>query len=214
VERLKPQGIVFDLDGVLVSTDELHYRGWKALADREGIPFDRTINHRLRGVSRMESLDIILEATKKAYTVAEKAEMATFKNSVYVRSLEAITPKDLPPGVPEVLAALKTRGLPIAIGSSSKNARLILGRLGLAETFDAVVDGNEITKSKPDPEVFLKAALRIGVAPALCLVVEDAVAGIRAAVTAGMIPVAIGDATHCPEARYRLTTILDIIDLI
>ncbi|MDP3130935.1 MAG: beta-phosphoglucomutase [Bacillota bacterium] len=211
---MKPQGIVFDLDGVLVSTDELHYRGWKALADREGIPFDRTINHRLRGVSRMESLDIILEATKKAYTVADKAEMATFKNSVYVRSLQAITPKDLLPGVPEVLAVLKTRGLPIAIGSSSKNARLILGRLGLAETFDAVVDGNEITKSKPDPEVFLKAALRIGVAPALCLVVEDAVAGISAAVAAGMIPVAIGDAIKSPEALYRLTTILDIIDLI
>lgn len=211
---MKPEGVVFDLDGVLVSTDELHYRGWKALADREGIPFDRTVNHRLRGVSRMESLQIILEASTKVYADAAKVEMAAFKNDVYVRSLEAITPKDLLPGVPAVLAALKARRLPVAIGSSSKNARLILRRLGLQDAFDAIVDGNDISRSKPDPEVFLKAALRLGIAPARCLVVEDAVAGIRAAAAAGMIPVGIGDAVNSPEARYRLASILELIDLL
>jgi beta-phosphoglucomutase len=214
MERMKHPGVVFDLDGVIVSTDELHYRAWKLLADRERIAFDRVVNNRLRGVSRMESLAIILEKAARNYGEDELREMAAFKNEAYVRSLADLSPKDILPGVLDVLAALHARGIRTAIGSSSKNARLILARLGLADAFDAVVDGNEIAKSKPDPEVFLKAAAAINVTPERCFVVEDAVSGIAAAAAAGMIPVAIGDATKSALARHRLHAIGDLIDLL
>ncbi|MFH0992923.1 MAG: beta-phosphoglucomutase [bacterium] len=213
MESLKPTGVIFDLDGVIVSTDELHYQAWKQLADREGIPFDRVVNHRLRGVSRMESLAILLEAAQCQYDNAEKIAMADFKNTLYVASLTGITPIDILPGVLDVLAELKTRRIRTAIGSSSKNARVILTRLGLANAFDAIVDGNDISRSKPDPEVFLKAADRIGIPPSACYVVEDAVSGIAAAAAAGMIPIAIGDAIRSPEARFRLRNIKELTTL-
>lgn len=179
------QGIIFDLDGVICSTDEYHYQAWKELADREGIPFDRSVNNRLRGVSRMESLEILLERAKRSYSQEEKEKMAAAKNTRYQELLREMTPADLSPEVFETLETLRKQGLKLAIGSSSKNTPLILDRLGLGGYFDAVSDGNNITRSKPDPEVFLKAAEYLGLSPETCLVVEDAVSGVEAAHRAG-----------------------------
>lgn len=194
------KAVIFDLDGVIVSTDRLHYKAWKAMADRAGIYFDETINNRLRGVSRMESLEIILERATSPYTAAEKAEMAEEKNALYRTSLAELTPDDLLPGVVDTLAALRDRGVKLAIGSSSRNTPLILKQIGLADYFDAVADGNGITHSKPDPEVFLLAASLLGIPPADCAVVEDAFAGIDAAKAAGMKAIGVGDAAGYAES--------------
>lgn len=192
------RGVIFDLDGVLVTTDDLHYRAWKEMADREGIYFDRTINERLRGVSRMESLAIILERATRDYSGAEREALATFKNDRYRELLKTLSPKDLLPGALEAVEALRARGVRTAIGSSSKNTPLILDRLGIRDRFDAVADGNDISKSKPDPEVFLLAAERMGLPAKACLVVEDAVAGIEAARRAGMAILGIGTPESLP----------------
>jgi beta-phosphoglucomutase len=163
------QAIIFDLDGVIVSTDEFHYQAWQRLADEQGIPFSRAVNHRQRGVSRMESLDILLEAAQRAYSGEEKHALATMKNGYYVDFLGRIGPADLLPGVADFLAACRQGGLRLAIGSSSRNTPLILERIGLAGAFDAVADGNAITRSKPDPEVFLLAARLLGLTPKGCV---------------------------------------------
>ena len=152
------KAFIFDLDGVIVSTDSLHYRAWKSLADSEGIYFDEKINHRLRGVSRMESLEIILERATRSYTQEEKVVMAERKNGIYRELLQVLTPEDRLEGVTETLAALREKGYKLAIGSSSKNTPIILGKIGYSGYFDAISDGNNIKNSKPDPEVFLKAA--------------------------------------------------------
>lgn len=204
------KAVIFDLDGVLVSTDELHFQGWKALAEREGIYFDREINNRLRGVSRMESLEIVLERAKRIYSEVEKAEMAAYKNGIYVRLLDSLTPADRLEGVSACLAALREAGMKLAVGSSSKNTPKILERTGLAAEFDAVADGNDISRSKPDPEVFLKAAEKLGVEPKFCAVVEDAEAGIQAAKAAGMLAVAVGDAKKSPLADLCLESLADL----
>ena len=181
------KGVIFDLDGVLCSTDECHYLAWKELADSLGIPFDETINRRLRGVSRMESLDIILQAAGRAFSSREKQALAARKNERYRRLLMKLTPADLPGGVRATLDELRRRGLRLAVGSSSKNTPLILQRLGLEDWFDAVADGNDITRSKPDPEVFLLAAERLRLPPGECMVVEDADAGIEAALAGDIL---------------------------
>ncbi len=200
------KAIIFDLDGVIVTTDEYHYQAWKALADSLGVPFDRAKNNRLRGVSRMASLEIVLEESSVCYSAEEKAALAARKNEIYVSLLENVHPSDALPGVVETLQALKERGVKIAIGSSSKNTKNILGRLELLETFDAIADGTDITRSKPDPEVFLCAARKLGMAPADCAVVEDASAGIQAAKAAGMLAVAFGgDACTDPAADVVIT---------
>ena len=189
------QGVIFDLDGVIVSTDELHYQGWKHMADTEGIYFDREINERLRGVSRMESLEIIMEKATKEYTEEQKEALATLKNDFYKELLATkLSPKDILPGVKEVLAGLKEKGVKIAIGSSSKNTPTILKQIGMDKTFDAVSDGNNIKNSKPDPEVFLIAAEWLGLKPEVCLVVEDAEAGVTAALAGNMKVLAVGSA--------------------
>lgn len=208
------KGVIFDLDGVIVSTDELHYNAWKYMADIEGIYFDKTINHRLRGVSRMASLEIILERSKKVYTKSEKIRLATIKNDYYVESLKTITPNDLLPGVLELLTILKDKNIKTAIGSSSKNAKLILKQIGLEQSFGAVADGNDISKSKPDPEVFLIAAEKLHLKPNECMVIEDAVAGIIAANRANMTSVAINDATKSNDANFKINNLLDIAKLI
>lgn len=196
------RAVIFDLDGVVVSTDEYHYLGWKRLADEEGIYFDHEINHRLRGVSRMESLAILLERAEVDYADEQKQEMAERKNGYYRESLQNLTPDDILPGVMEVLDLLKANGIKVAIGSSSRNSPTILERVGLGTYFDATADGNDISNSKPDPEVFLVAAERLGIAPADCLVVEDANAGVDAAVAAGMACVAVGDAAGHSKALH------------
>ena len=205
------KAVIFDLDGVIVSTDECHYMAWKKMADEEGIYFDKEVNNRLRGVSRMESLEIILERAEKQYTDSEKQEMATRKNGYYVEFIKSLTPDAILPGVMEGLELLKEKGIKIAIGSSSKNAPIILKQIGLDNYFDAVSDGNNITNSKPDPEVFLKAAEFLGMENADCAIVEDADAGIVAGRRAGMVTFAVGGASG---GDYKIDTLSDIIDKI
>ena len=197
------KGVIFDLDGVIVSTDEFHFQGWKRLADKEGIEFTKEDNMRLRGVSRMQSLDFLLEKATKQYTDKEKQEMAARKNSYYQELLQDITPDDILPGAMEIMEELKKRGIKIAIGSSSKNTPKILQRIGLDGYFDAVSDGNDIKKSKPDPEVFLIAAERLSLAPNECLVVEDAKAGIEAALAGNMKAMGVGAARDDERAHLR-----------
>ena len=211
---MKYKGIIFDLDGVICSTDEYHYLAWKALADRLQISFDRERNNLLRGVSRMESLEIILEKSERRFSDQEKKELAAEKNDLYRKLLGKMTPEDLPAGVKSTLEALHGRGLKLAIGSSSKNTPYILERIGLDSWFDAVADGNCITRSKPDPEVFLKAAGMIGLSPENCLVVEDAHAGVEAAEAGRFDCAAIGDARENPKAKWHLKEIPDLLEFI
>ena len=195
--------VIFDLDGVIVSTDEFHFLAWKTLADHHKIPFDREDNERLRGVSRMESLEIIQEKSPTRFSPSEKEKMAEVKNAYYRESLKRLTPADILPGVLEALAELSTRGIKVAIGSSSRNAATILAAIGLSDAFDSVVDGTHISRSKPDPEVFTLAASRLGVASANCLVVEDAEAGVDAGLAAGMRVLAVGPARIHPRAGLK-----------
>ena len=210
--KMDYKGIIFDLDGVICYTDQYHYKAWKMLADKLGIPFDEQINNRLRGVSRMESLEIILEKSEKAYTEEEKVEMAEEKNANYRELLAQMSPKDLSSEVKETLDLLHGTKL-LAIGSSSKNTAFILERIGLAGYFDAVADGNDITRSKPDPEVFLIAARRLNLKPQECLVVEDAKAGVDAAVAGGFDCAAVGDAAGYGAATYSLKSVCDLKEL-
>lgn len=204
------RAVIFDLDGVIVSTDEFHYQGWQRLADEEGIYFDRKTNERLRGVSRLESLEIILEKADRNYSREEKAEMAERKNNYYRDLLHTLTPDDVFPGVMEMLKELKEKGIKIAIGSSSKNTPSILQKIGMESSFDAVSDGNQIKRSKPDPEVFLLAASKLQIPPGQCLVVEDADAGVEAAINAGMKCLAVGSACANPKAHLRANNLNEI----
>lgn len=196
------KAVIFDLDGVIVSTDKLHFKGWKAIAGHEGIPFTKADNDRLRGVSRMESLDILLEKAGRVYGHEEKQQLAAEKNNIYTTLLDELTPSDILPGVTAALQWVKARHILTAIGSSSRNTPKILERIGLTGAFDAVADGNQITNSKPDPEVFLLAARLLDVSPGQCLVVEDAHAGVEAAKAAGMKVLAVGAAGDSSIADY------------
>ncbi|WP_302416752.1 beta-phosphoglucomutase [Blautia marasmi] len=208
---MKYKGIIFDLDGVICHTDKYHYQAWKKLADKLGIYFDQEINNRLRGVSRMESFDIILEKYHGQMSQEDKVRYAAEKNDLYRELLKNMTTDDLDPQVKETLDTLRSRGLLLAIGSSSKNAGFILERLGLDGYFDAVSDGNNISRSKPDPEVFLKAAEYLDLQPQDCLVVEDAQSGLEAAIAGNMDCAAIGDAVKCNKANYNLETFPDLL---
>jgi len=208
------EAVIFDLDGVIVSTDHYHYLAWKRMADEEGIPFDHHVNHRLRGVSRMESLEIILEQSSRSYSESEKVQLAQRKNNYYVESLKTLNAADILPHVNEVLHHLRQRQIRLAIGSSSRNTPLILRQIGLSDFFDAIADGNEITRSKPDPEVFLLAAHKLQVNASRCLVVEDAEAGILAAKRAGMLALAVGDARKTASADYRVDDLRLLMEIV
>lgn len=211
----KFKAIIFDLDGVLVSTDQYHYKAWNKMAGDLNINFDQELNNHLRGISRMDSLNIILNAANLKLSESEKVLLAEEKNNYYVEYLQLLNESDIDPIVIEVLNQLKEKQIKLAIGSSSKNAKLILERVKLISYFDAISDGNNIENSKPNPEVFLKAAEYIMEDPKNCLIVEDAVSGIEAGHKAGMKTVAIGHATTSPKADYRITsfdTILEIIE--
>lgn len=209
------RAVIFDLDGVICFTDKYHYQAWKALADRLGIFFDETINDRLRGVSRMASLDIILERSEKIYTQEEKAAFTEEKNNTYRELLRQLTPADLSSEVRRTLEKLRERGYLLGVGSSSKNTKFILRQLGLGNFFDTVADGTDITHSKPDPEVFLVAAKKLGVPPADCAVVEDAKAGIEAAKAGGMTALALfGDARGCGLEDYDLASFSDLLNIL
>ena len=206
---------IFDLDGVLVFTDQFHYQAWKKMADEMGIYFDEEINNRLRGVSRMDSLEIILERYEgEPLSEQKKQELAAQKNETYRSLLQTMTPADVTDEVRETLAEIRRRGYGIALGSSSKNAKFILERVGLTDAFDRISDGNNITKSKPDPEVFVKAAEYLGERPEDCMVVEDAEAGIDAGIAGGMKTAAIGDAVNCGKADYTLQTFSDLLKIL
>ena len=211
---MKYNGIIFDLDGVICSTDEQHYLAWKASADKLGIPFDRERNNLLRGVSRMACVDIILEKSSRIYTEEEKLQIATEKNELYRRLLGDLSEKDLSDDVRDTLNTFRAAGLKLAIGSSSKNTPFILERIGLGDFFDAVSDGNNISHSKPDPEVFLKAAEMLGLDPADCLVVEDAHSGVEAAVNGGFDCAAMGDAKNDERAVYHLSKFSDLLQIL
>jgi beta-phosphoglucomutase len=189
---MKIKACIFDLDGVLVDTARYHFLAWKSLADRLGFEFTETDNERLKGVSRMASLDILLEIGNMVATDMQKLEYASEKNELYLEYIEKMTPEDLLPGVREFLNEVKKSGILTGLGSVSKNARGILSRTAITDLFDAIVDGNIITNAKPDPEVFLTGAKMLDVSPAQCIVFEDAVAGVEAAHRAGMNCVGVG----------------------
>lgn len=188
---------LFDLDGVIVDTAKYHYLAWRRLAAELGFEFTEAANERLKGVSRMRSLDILLEAGgfgPDAFSVAQKGEMAERKNRWYVEYISRMTPDEILPGAFSFLKEVRATGVRTALGSASRNTGIILARLGIGGLFDAVVDGTMVSRTKPDPEVFLRCAELLGgnISPAECVVLEDAAAGIEAAVAAGMYSVGVG----------------------
>lgn len=204
------KAVIFDLDGVLVTTDELHYQAWKRLAEQEGITgFTREDNIRQRGVSRMASLEVVLEKSGKQYSDAEKKVLAEKKNDMYVKSLESLDKSAVLDGVFDFITYLKQKGIKLAIGSASKNTPMILEKTGLADKFEAVSCGLDTQKSKPDPEVFLIAADRLDIPYSECLVVEDSDAGIEAAKAGGMYALAVGAAKNNPDADFRAEGLAD-----
>lgn len=199
--RPRLRGVVFDLDGVLTDSAELHFRAWKALADELELPFDREINERLRGIDRMASLEIILEGASTSYSAGEKESLAARKNATYRALIAEVTPSDLLPGVPRLLDELRAAGLPLALASASRNAPSLLERLGLSGHFEAVIDPASLERGKPDPEIFERAAAALGLATDECVGVEDAEAGIAAILGAGMAAVGIGPADRLGAAH-------------
>jgi beta-phosphoglucomutase len=191
---------LFDLDGVIVDTAKYHYRAWKRLADELGVPFGPADNERLKGVGRMQCMDIILGLGGLSMAQPEKERQAARKNAWYVELVSAMGKDEMLPGAEAYIESLRARGVGVALGSASKNAPLILDRLGISSLFDAIVDGTKVSKSKPDPEVFLAGASALGIRPALCTVFEDAAAGIEAAKRAGMYAVGIGSRAALPDA--------------
>ncbi len=195
------KAFIFDLDGVITDTAELHYRAWQRMADEEGYFFNREINEKLRGVSRRASLDIILAGEKISETKA--LELMEYKNSYYVALLNTLTPADVLPGMESLLLELNARNIKVALASASKNARPIIHRLGLTSLFDAIGDGWSVMRSKPAPDVFLHAAGQVGINANDCIVVEDAEAGVEAAMLAGMRVIGIGPCERVGHATWR-----------
>lgn len=206
--------IIFDLDGVICFTDKYHYQAWKMLADRLGIYFDEEINNRLRGVSRMESLEIILEKSDRKYSDEEKYLYTEEKNDNYKELLMQMSANDLSEEVKNTLYELRKCGKLLAIGSSSKNAKMILDKIGLGGFFDAISDGTNISNSKPDPEVFIRAAEFLDVKPENCLVVEDALAGIEAATRGGFDSAGLGEAKMHHDVTYKLNNFSDLLKVV
>lgn len=208
------KAIIFDLDGVIISTDELHYLAWKEIADEEHVNFDRSCNDALRGVSRMDSLNLVLKNSSKIYSEDEKLKLAEKKNNIYRNHLSKLTKDSVDKETFKTLNNLKKKGYLMAIGSSSKNTKYILEKLDLLSFFDVIVDGNDITHSKPNPEVFLKAAKGLKVNPKSTYVVEDAVSGIEAAKSGGFIPIAIGSASLSCNAQIIIKEFSDLNNIL
>lgn len=194
------KGFIFDLDGVIVDTAGYHFLAWKELAEKLGVDFTEQDNERLKGVSRARSLEILLELGHIEATDEEKDKWMQQKNADYLEYVSRMDEREVLPGVIPALRFLKEHGGRIALGSASKNARLILEKTGIMPLFDAIVDGNDVSKAKPDPEVFVLAAKQLGVDVAECVVFEDSVAGIQAANTAGMVSIGVGEAGVLVEA--------------
>lgn len=202
------KAVIFDLDGVLVTTDELHFVAWKRLAEELNITgFTRADNVRQRGVSRMASLEVVLEKTDKEFSEEEKLALAERKNAMYVKSLESLDKSAVLDGVFDFITYLKQKGMKLAVGSASRNTPMILEKTGLRKYFDAVSCGLDTQKSKPNPEVFLIAADKLGIAPSKCVVIEDSDAGIEAAKAGGMYAVALGEAEHNSKADISVSSL-------
>ncbi|MDD4082511.1 MAG: beta-phosphoglucomutase [Sphaerochaetaceae bacterium] len=209
------KGVIFDLDGVLCSTDKFHFSAWKTIADSLSISFDEKVNNRLRGIGRMESLEIILSGGNKQNLSGEKKkELASSKNLIYRELLESLKPEDANEGALELLKELREKGFKTAIGSSSRNAKFILNQIGLTEYFDTIVDGYDIKNTKPDPEVFLTASSRLNLKPENCMVIEDAPSGIQAANKGNFISVSIGNAVPFGKANYHINNLKEILLII
>ena len=201
---------IFDLDGVIVDTARYHFLAWKRLTDQLGIHFTEEDNERLKGVSRMASLEIILDIGKMELDENKKLEYATLKNSWYVDYINRMTPDEILPGCLEFIKELRNAGIKVAVGSASKNTPTILERVGIIHLFDAVADGNNVKKAKPDPEVFLKAAEMLGVRPNQCVVFEDAAAGVQAALNAGMMCIGIGSSKILGNAHFVINGLYEM----
>ncbi|RAM53022.1 MAG: beta-phosphoglucomutase, partial [Hapalosiphonaceae cyanobacterium JJU2] len=202
------RGFIFDLDGVLTDTAEYHYLAWQKLADEEGLPFNREANEALRGVSRRESLLHIIGDRK--YSESQLQEMMDRKNRYYVESIQNISPQDLLPGVVTLLDELKQAGIKIALGSASKNAQTVIEKLGIANRIDAIADGYSVQRPKPAPDLFLYAANQLGLEPSQVIVVEDAEAGIEAALAGGMWTIGLGPAARVGAAHIVLPSLADV----
>jgi len=196
----KIRACIFDLDGVIVDTAVYHYKAWRRLANELGFDLTEEQNEKLKGVSRVRSLELILQWGGVTKTAAEQEELAARKNEWYVEMINRMTPDEILPGAKEFLIACRKDGLKTALGSASKNSGTILDKVGIAYLFDAVIDGNKVIKPKPDPEVFLKGAEELGMPPAVCVVFEDAIAGVEAAKNGGMKAVGVGSPEVLHEA--------------
>jgi beta-phosphoglucomutase len=214
VSPSRVRGFIFDLDGVLTDTAEFHYRAWQRLADEERLPFDRQANEALRGVSRRESLMLILG--ERVYPEAEIQAMMARKNTYYLQAIQSIAPSDLLPGARALLEEIRAAGLKSALGSASKNAAEVIDRLGLRPLLDAVSDGNSVTHPKPAPDLFLHAAAQLSLAPAECVVVEDAAAGIEAARAGGFRTVGLGPRERVGQAEAVFPSLegVHLVDLL
>lgn len=204
------KAVIFDLDGVITDTAHYHYLAWKRLAESEEVQFDHAFNEQLKGIDRMGSLDLILAQSPRAraYSPERKLELASIKNTHYQALIATMSAADLLPGAVQALAAVRAAGLRIGLASVSKNAFTVLERLGISAAFDYVVDAATIARGKPDPEIFLKAARELGVAPSDCLGVEDAVAGITSIKRAGMVALGIGQ----PEVLFEADRVIPALD--
>ena len=207
---MERKGFIFDLDGVIVDTAKYHYLAWKKLANELGFEFTLEQNELFKGVSRKRCLEILLEIGNISASQEQFDRWMVEKNEDYLHYIEKMNASEILPDVPKVLDFIKDRGLPIALGSASKNAKPILEKVGLLSYFDVIVDGNNVTKAKPDPEVFLIASSNLGLEPKKCVVFEDAVAGIQAANKAGMVSVGIGDSETLREANYNFRDFKEI----
>ncbi|RRJ62024.1 beta-phosphoglucomutase [Paenibacillus oralis] len=206
------QAVIFDLDGVITDTAEYHFQAWKAIAEELNIPFTREFNEHLKGVSRIDSLKLLLGQANppRAYSAAEMDELADRKNKLYVELIAGITPADLLPGIDVFLSELREAGIKTGIASASKNAPAVLRSLGVTSRFDTVVDVTRLKNNKPDPEIFVTAAASLGVEPGACIGVEDAVSGIDAIKAAGMFAVAIGSGSQFPKADAVLPSTAEL----
>jgi len=207
---MRTAACIFDLDGVIVDTAKYHFMAWKRLTDQLGIHFTGEDNERLKGVSRMASLDIILELGNLNPDESRKLEYATLKNNWYIDYISKMTPDEILPGCLAFIKELRDANIRVAIGSASKNTPMILKRVGIQELFDAVADGNNVGKAKPNPEVFLKAAEMVKVKPGKCVVFEDAVAGVQAALNAGMMCIGVGSPKILTEAHFVVPGLKDM----
>lgn len=210
MENNRIEAVVFDLDGVITDTAHFHFLAWKQLAGELDIVIDEVFNERLKGVSRMDSLELILQEGNRQndFTLAEKEEMAAKKNAHYCEFLKELSPEDVLPGIPALITAIKEEGIPIGLASVSKNAGTVLKALQLEDAFDYCADAAKISKSKPDPEIFLTACRGLGANPARSIGVEDAQAGVEAIKASGMFAVGVGESLRNTDYKVASTEVL------